>query len=990
MLSALFLFLQVGIAQELTITGKVTSQSTRESLPGVSISVKQTTRGTISDENGNYSLRVKKGEIVVFSFLGYQPIEQTITSSSQTLNVALSDNNKELNEVVVIGYGQVKKQDATGSVTAIRADEFKRGVVSTPQDLLMGKVSGVQITSNGGAPGSGSTIRIRGGSSLSASNDPLIVIDGVPLDNAAISGLSNGLNTINPNDIETFTILKDASATAIYGSRAANGVIIITTKQGKLNSALKVNYTGTASLSYKTKTIDVFSADEYRTLIKQRYGENSEAAKLLGTANTNWQNEILKTAFTQEHNLSVTGSTKNLPYRISYNYLDQDGILKTTNIQRNTASISLNPTFFNGNLKTNLNINGTYAKNRFADQSAITDALLFDPTKPVMDSSSPYLGYYAWTKYKSDGTQILDSNGNPQLNTLVHNPVDKLENRRDISTVKRSIGSLQLDYTFPFISGLRANLNLGYDYSKSNGTVTAPTMSALNYSVNGGGLDRDYFQKRENKLLNYYMNYVKDVKSIDSKFDLMAGYSWEHFYQNNFTESYNVGRTLVNQQPTYTPTEYYLISYFGRLNYTFKEKYLLTFTLRDDGTSRFAKGNRWGLFPSAAFAWRIKDESFLKDVDALSDLKLRMGYGITGQQNISTNNYPYLSQYTRGLSDAMYQFGNTFYNTLRPAGYDSGIKWEETDTYNMGLDYGVLNNRISGAVDVYLKKTKNLINTIPVPAGSNLTNQIMTNVGNMENRGIEFTVNAKPIDSDNISWDVSVNATYNKNKITKLTATNDPSYIGVYTGGITGGTGQTAQIQSVGYPMNSFFVYEQAYDANHKPIEGLYVDRNHDGVINSADLYQYKKAAPNEYFGFSSKLNYYKWEFSFTGRMQLGNYVYNNVAANSGSYSSLYNSGAQYLSNVSKNVLKTSFVNAQLLSDYYVQKASFLKMDNITLAYNFQNLFHKKIDAKVYGSVNNVFTITKYKGIDSEVDGGIDNNVYPRPRIVLFGLSLDF
>jgi Outer membrane receptor proteins, mostly Fe transport len=965
-------------AQEKAVSGTVTDANDGMGIPGVSVVVKGTTVGTTTDIDGNYMLNVDANSTLVYSFVGYKTQEILVGEQTQ-INVVLSVETENLSEVVVIGYGQVKKDDATGSVTAISSDDFNKGAITSPQELLSGKTAGVQITSGGGAPGAGSTIRIRGGSSLSASNDPLFVIDGVPVDTEGINGMRNPLNTIHPSDIETFTVLKDASATAIYGSRASNGVIIITTKKGKKGGDLKVGYNGYFSVSTRSDEIDVLDATAYRELFNQQFGSNPNATALLGNADTDWQDEIFQTAISHDHNVSLTGGIKGVPFRASIGYTDQEGILKTSELQRNTASVGFSPSLFDDHLKINVNLKGMYIDNRFADTGAIGSAIAYDPTQPVFDETSPYGGYHTWT---------VGSTGDP-VDIATTNPLALLQMRKDESTVKRSIGNAQFDYKMHFLPELKANLNVGYDYSKSDGTIFVPENASWEYDAqNGGGVDREYSQSKRNKLLDFYFNYVKDLDQIDSRVDAMVGYSWQHFWRSEQTYQTNVAGTIVDND-TDNRTENYLVSFFGRLNYSFKDRYLLTLTVRRDGSSRFADGNKWGTFPSAAFAWKVNEEAFLKNVDVVSDLKLRLGYGVTGQQNITSNDYPYLNSYTFSEANAQYQFGDKFVTTLRPSGYDVNIKWEETTTYNAGLDFGFFNNRITGAVDVYYRKTEDLLNTIPVAAGTNLTNQILTNVGDLENKGIEFEINTRPISTPDLFWEVGFNVTYNKNEITKLTAVDDPNYLGVATGGIAGGVGNNAQIHSVGHASNSFFVWEQVYDANGKPIEGLYVDRNGDGEITEDDKYHYKKAAPSVYLGFSSKLSYKNWDFSFAGRANFNNYVYNNVDSNAGVPGQMYYS-AGYLTNVTEDALNTGFNRAQYLSDYYVQDGSFLKLDNITLGYSFNEVFNGKGNIRLYTTVQNVFTITDYEGLDPEVSSGIDNNIYPRPRTFLLGVNIDF
>lgn len=966
-----------GFAQQKTITGKVTDAGNGEPLPGVTIVVKGTTRGAATNFDGEYSLDVEPGQTLLFSFIGYNS-QEVVVDGNNVLNMQLAQSTERLDEVLVIGYGQVKKDDATGSVTAVSADDFNPGAITSPQQLVSGKIAGVNITSGGGSPGDGATIRIRGGSSLSASNDPLFVIDGIPIDNDGISGMKNPLNTIHPSDIETFTVLKDASATAIYGSRASNGVIIITTKKGRKGMPLKVAYNQYFSVSMKTNDVASLSTGPFRDLVKERYANNANATNLLGNASTDWQDEIYGTAYGIDHNLSVTGNIKEMPFRASIGYTNQDGILDTDGMDRTTASFGLNPSFFDDHLRVNLNLKGMIINNQFANRGAIGSAVSFDPSQPVYDAGSPYGGFFTWTQENGDPITIATSN-----------PVAQLKLVDDQSRVQRSLGNAQFDYRFHFLPELRANLNLGYDISGSEGTTFTPEYAAWSYDrQNGGGSDVVYSQDKKNTLLDFYLNYVKDIGAIDSRIDAMAGYSWQHFWRAGESLSTNVRGNEVYSDTDYE-TENYLVSFFGRLNYTFKERYLATFTLRQDGSSRFSPDTRWGLFPAVAVAWRIIDEPFLENVEVLSDLKLRAGYGVTGQQNITDNDYPYMPRYTFGEDNAQYQFGDQFYTTIRPEGYDANIKWEETTTWNIGLDYGFLDDRITGAIDAYYRQTNDLINFIPVPAGTNLTNQILTNVGDLENRGIEFSINAIAISKKDLVWEIGFNASYNKNEITRLTANDDPNYIGVPTGGIAGGVGNMIQIHSVGFPANSFFVYEQVYDQQGSPIEGLYVDRNKDGAITNDDRYQYKKAAPDAFLGFSTKVNYKNWDFGLNGRASLNNYVYNNVWSTQATYNNLYNS-VGYLNNLNQSVFDSGFENPKYFSDYYVQHASWIKLDNINVGYTFTNFYNQRMKLRLYGTVQNVFTITEYDGLDPEVNGGIDNNFYPRPRTFMFGVNIDF
>lgn len=972
-------------AQDLNVSGKVTDASNGSPLIGATVYVKGTTNGTATNLDGMYSISVPKGSTLVFSSVGYATQEITVTEA--TLNVVLAVSTEQLQEVVVIGYGTVKKSDVTGSITTVGPKDFNKGAITSPQELLMGKAAGVVVEAPTGAPGAGSTIRIRGGSSLNASNDPLIVIDGVPIDNTGISGVSNPLSTINPNDIESFTVLKDASATAIYGNRASNGVIIITTKKGVAGQGLKISYNGNASVSIAPKMLDVLSGDQLRNLAFELNGTNNinaAAFNQLGSANTDWQKEIYRTAISHDHNISLTNSYKNMPYRTSLGYTDQAGILKNTDMKRYTMTLGLNPKFLDDHLSVDINGNGSYTENNFGESGAIGAATSFDPTQPIMNGNSRFAGYTTWTETPFG----INSNEN-QLATA--NPVAMIDLTKNKSFVYRGIANAKIDYKFHWMPDLHATLNVAIDAYKSTGHNNVDTTAAWTRRSGYGRLD-NFNQKGYNKLLDFYLNYTKNLDPIKSKIDITGGYSWQHFYKEGGNYSRSIvapGHPLVVADSSAYKTENYLVSFFGRMNYTFMDRYVVTATIRDDGSSRFAPKNHWGLFPAVAFMWKIKNEFFLKDVQFVSDLKLRLGWGKTGQQNITNNDYPYLGTYRTADVSSYYQFGNSWIPTLRPNAYDPDIKWETTTTKNIGIDFGFFSDRITGSVDYYKRVTDNLISFIPIPNGSNFSNYLLTNVGSLENNGVEVSLNLRPISTQDMAWNIGLNMSYNQNKITKLLRTEDPTYIGIAAGGISGGTGNNIQMQSVGYPINSFFVLQQVYGTNGMPIEGLYVDRSGEGGNVSGNLhnfYHYKKPAPDYVIGISSRFNYKQFDFSFSGRLSLGNYVYNNVASQT-FYGNLYNNN--FWQNLNSQINNTKFNNAQYMSDFYVENASFFRMDNITLGYSFNKLFTDKLKGRVSFTVQNAFVITKYKGLDPEVDGGIDNNAYPRPRVFLLGVNFD-
>lgn len=991
------LFLSIGaFAQQIAVKGHV-KDTTGEPVIGANVLVKGTTNGTITDFDGNFMLNVPKDAILSVSFVGYKSAE---VKAASTVMVTLEDDSQVLDAVVVIGYGSVKKNDMTGSVTAIKPDKLNKGLITNAQDMMTGKIAGVSVISKGGAPGEGATIRIRGGSSLTAENDPLIVIDGLAMDNKGVKGLANPLSMVNPNDIESFTVLKDASATAIYGSRASNGVIIITTKKGQAGARPTISYDGNVSVSTVKSTVDVMDGDQFRSFIKDIWGEDSEAYSKLGNANTDWQKEIFRPAVSTDHNLTISGGLKNMPYRVSFGYTNQNGIVKTSKFERYTASVSLAPSFFEDHLKVNANLKGMIAKNRYADGSAVGSAVSFDPTQSVR-SDDPYHQYYfdGYFQWNTDASSLNDDTWKRTFNSNAPgNPVALLEEKDDRAISKSLIGNLELDYKFHFLPDLHAHVNGGMDLSTGKQyTDVSPYSSTNNYYGSYGWEQKDKY----NLSLNAYLQYSKDFTD-KHRFDVMAGYEWQHFHDTSDQEYwglYPLSNNVVenrgqryNNTSSGSATESYLVSFFGRVNYTLLDRYLFTATVRQDGSSRFHKNNRWGLFPSFALGWKLKEEAFLKDVDVLSDLKLRLGYGITGQQNINSGDYPYLAVYETNKDGAYYPIlGEGI--TYRPNAYNPDLKWEKTTTYNVGLDFGFLNNRINGAVDYYYRKTTDLLNSVFVSAGTNFKNKVLSNVGSLENSGIEFSINSKPVVTTDWTWDLGFNITYNKNEITKLTTGDSENYYVAAGDNIGGGRDMKAMAHAVGHPASSFYVYQQVYDENGKPIENEFVDRNGDGTINGDDRYFYKKPTADVLMGLTSRLSYKSWDFSFSLRASLNNYVYNFVEAGGSDCNptSVYSFGAlnnRPLMGVANNIQSKN--DNTLLSDYFVQNASFMKCDNITLGYSFKKLFGAPIGGRVYAAVQNVFTITKYKGLDPEVEKGLDNNIYPRPLTTLIGLSLNF
>ena len=974
-----FLFCSITYAQQGTVRGQILDE-TGESLIGATIMIQGTSQGAVANIDGNFEINnVAYNSVIEIKYIGY--ITQAITYTGQSfLRIILIEDAHLLNEIVVIGYGSARKEDLTGSVTAITERDFNKGIASSPAELVAGKIAGVQIMSNGGRAGSGSRIRIRGGASLTASNEPLVVVDGVPLASlgSAISGASDVLSTINPNDIENMSILKDASATAIYGSRASNGVIMITTKKGSKGQKLQFNFSSQNSIATVSNRINVMKADEFREAVRSNPFTTQRELDLLGTASTDWQKEIYRLAFTSDNSISFSGSPdKFMPYRVSFGLISQDGVLKTDNMQRGTVAFNLSPVLFDDHLSINLNLKGAYSNSTFGNGDAIGAALRMDPTKPVRDEKFTKLnGYWTWLS------------GNTDLpNTLAtYNPVALLYSKHDRGKVMRSIGNIQFDYKTHFLQGLSANLNLGYDVSNGSGNVFVDKWAPNKYTQ--GGERSEYDQDKRNILLEFYLKYAKEFNN--SKFDIMGGYTYQDWKttDNNFIVTNYDGDYIVSEptHPTYV-NQNTLISFYGRLNYNLLEKYLLTATIRYDGSSRFSKDNRWGLFPSVAFAWRINQEGFLKDVHAISNLKLRLGYGITGQQEI--DNYSYLARYSISDLNAQYQFGDKFYQGWRPEAYDINRKWEETTTYNAGLDFGFADNRIYGAVDYYFKDTKDLLNNIEIPMGSNFSNRITRNIGSMENYGVEGSLNFVIIDKNDISWEVGMNATYNHTRISKLSL-NDAaqSYVGVPTGGISGGTGNNVQIHSVDHAPNTFYLYKQLYYADGLPVEGAYADLNGDGIINEEDKYFVHSPEPDIYMGFNTSFRYKKWTVSTSLRSSIGNYMYNNTFSDLGNYSQVLNPNA-FLMNTVRDINNTRFYNRNLMSDYYLENASFLKMDYVNLVYNLGRIAND-FNLSLNFSVQNVFTVTKYKGIDPEIGGGIDNNFYPNPRTFILGLNLNF
>lgn len=1011
------LCLSLGAFAQITVQGLV-KDATGEGVIGASIRVLGTNQGTVTDFDGNFTLsNVPAGATLQVSSIGY--VTQEVVAAPEMV-IELQDNTQTLNEVVVIGYGVARKSDLTGSVTAMRPDSKNKGVVVSVQDQLAGKIAGVNVTNGGGTPGGGATIRIRGGSSLNASNDPLIVIDGVPMDNSGVKGLANGLAMVNPQDVESFNVLKDASATAIYGSRGSNGVIIITTKKGRRGQKPSVSYSGSVTMSTKKKTIDVMSGDEYRSFVRDLYAGTAKekaAIEALGTDNTDWQNEIYRTAWSHDHNLTVAGSVGQiLPYRVSLGFTDENGIVKTSEMKRYTVAANLNPSFFDDHLTLNLNAKWMWANSRYADGGAISNAVRMDPTQPITTTDPRYdnLGhYFGWLSAAgTDPTWPFMQNTNAP-----RNPVAMLDLKDDRAKSHSFVGNADVDYKIHGFEDLRLHLTLGGDFS---GGKQDTDVSNFNPNANYfGSFGWDKITK-ENLTLSTYAQYYKDFNE-DNHFDIMGGYEWQHFWHKQYNEYWGMypsnsqrvddGQPLANTIYNRTElnggrgsrSENYLVSFFGRLNYILKERYYLTFTMRADGSSRFnwldgAPNQQWGYFPSAALAWAISREDFLKDNDKLSDLKLRLGWGKTGQQE-GIGDFTYYANYTlsNGTQGSWYDVAGDGVKA-RPNAYNPALKWETTTTTNVGLDFGFMHQRLTGSIDWYYRKTTDLINYAPVAALSSFRNKMNQNIGSLKNTGVELALSYKILQGGDWNWTVDYNFTYNKNEILDLIE-EDPNYM-VPTGGISSGTGNNCQAHAVGHPASSFYVYQQVYDQDGMPIENCVVDRNGDGVISPDDRYFYKSPMAPVTMGLASRLEYKNWDFGISFRASIDNYVFSDVMNgyhNVGEGAILEQVSGNYLNNRPIDAVKygwSTYYEVGTLSDRWVQNGSFLKCDNITLGYSFSELFKTGswggLNGRVYATASNVFCITKYKGIDPEVFGGIDNNIYPRPFSGILGLSLNF
>ena len=963
------------MAQTRTIKGEVTDAQNGEALIGATVMVEGEKGGTVTDFDGNFSLQVSSSaKKIKVSYIGY--IDKVL-SISDNMKVKLESDSKALADVVVIGYGTARKSDLTGSVATVKSKDFNKGLVSSPEQLINGKVSGVQIMSNSGSASAGSTIRVRGGASLNASNDPLIVLDGVPLEQGGISGnSSNFLSMINPSDIESMTVLKDASSTAIYGSRASNGVIIITTKKGQ-QGAVKVNFNTTNSLQTRAQMVDMLSRDEFVNVINQFGTDNQKS--LLGTANTDWNDEVYRTAFGTDNNLSVSGSIdKWLPFRVSVGYYNQSGLVRKDNVERWTGNVVLTPSFFQDHLKLTINAKGTLNNNSFNNGGAVWAAATFNPTIPVYSGNDKYGGY----------NEALDADGYP-VNAGVRNPRGLVDLYDSKSKVSRFIGSMDVDYKVHFLPELKLHATVGADYAKGDGTVYVPAYAAQSYNKDEslGGSDYKYGpQKNENRLLTLYANYAKYFEDIKSNVDLTAGYDYQ--YWKSTTPLYYTKSAAGTNLSTVKASDYrhVMLSYYGRINYSFDGKYLLTATVRRDASSRFSKDTRWGTFPSVALGWTLTEEPWLKNQKVLSNLKLRASYGVTGQQE-GIGNYNYLPVYTYSVTGAEAFINGQYINTYRPEAYVSDLKWETTTSWNFGLDFGFLDGRIGGAIDFYTRKTKDLLASVPTAAGTNFSKTILTNVGNVDSKGIEISLNATPIQTKDWEWNLSYNFTWQNMKVKNLSLTKGGSQTNVKVGPSI--DAYQFQVLSEGYEPYMFYVYHQLYDSKTgKPIEGAYADLNNDGEINESDLYRYHSPAPKYIMGLSTSLRYKQLTLGMSFRANIDNYVYNGMGMSTGAFETVSYNNSQ-LNNLNTSFLKTGFKTRQYLSDYYVENASFLKLDNLSLSYNVGKI-NKWASLTVSAMVQNVFTITGYSGTDPEVPNGMDNSFYPRPRTYSVSLGLQF
>ncbi|MCV9386529.1 SusC/RagA family TonB-linked outer membrane protein [Reichenbachiella ulvae] len=978
-------------AQSRSVTGVVTDSDLGGGLPGVNVLVKGTSSGVVTDFDGNFTVEVNDGAVLIFSFVGYKTEEVTVGNMSHIV-VELQLDAEELSEVVVIGYGSVEKKDVTGVVASVDSKQFNKGVIGSPDKLLTGKVAGLQINSSGD-PGSSTDIRLRG---VSINGEqPLFVVDGVPLDkNSGTVGGRNPLNFMNPNDVENITVLKDASAAAIYGARGANGVIIITTKSGE-KGKMRVSYDGFYSISrFSDNKVPIFDADTYRQVIIDKAPQEYE---FLGDANTDWVNEVLQVAQGMQHNLSVSGGAKDTKYYASVNYLDNQGVMRKTRNQTTSIGLKLNQSLFNDNLKLTLNSKTGFVKDQFSP-NVIGSALRMDPTRPVYEENSPFDGYFQW--------------GSPNEALATANPVSEQDLNDQKGKTFRSLNSINIDYRLPFVQGLSVEAVGSYNYSKGEYDAVASEFLKSRYINERGVGINDEEATKKTKLLETLLKYHTELKAIDTRVDLTGGYSWQNFRQDQ-TKFAGDSATQVNGKYVSTDTTFFdlaplenrLISFYGRANIDIKHKYLLTFSLRRDGSTKFGEANKWGMFPAGAIAWRIIEEPWMNwSSDLFSDLKLRAGYGVTGNQDIA--DYKYNTFYELGDQFATYQFGNEYVRTLRPIGVDPELKWEETVSTNVGIDVGFLDGRLNVSAEYYIKEVNDLLFNVAVPAGSNLSDLVLTNIGKVRNQGFEFVMDAVAVDSENFSWDLNFNMSTNKNEVIRLdNSAFDPLFGGYDDRNniINGDVGQTIRVLKEGESIYAFKVYEQIYDNTGKPVSSsnpldMYVDQptvdtdndgildSGDGVINDNDKVVTDSPFPFLMMGLTSNMRYKNFDLSFTFRSNLGGHVYNNNASSMGYFDLLTETNVT--NNIHESSYETGFKTRQLHSSHYIEDASFLKLDNITLGYTFSQLKFARI--KAYVTAQNLMTVTNYSGIDPETFTGIDNNPYPRSTTFIGGVNINF
>ena len=1012
--------LPFGLLAQNTLKGVVLDGTNNQPLPGVNVLVTGTTNGTTTDFDGNFTLtNIKKGEKISFSYIGFTD-ETLIYENQKTITITLKEDQKELKDVVVIGYGTTTKKDATGSLQSITTKDFNKGAIVSADQLLTGKAPGVRITNNGGQPDSAPNIRIRGGASLNANSSPLIVIDGVPVDNTTPAGVSNPLSLINPNDIESFTILKDASAAAIYGSRASNGVIIITTKKGS-SGAPEFNYSSNVTIGKVGKKIDMMNGKQFTNFIQTYHPSLTNSLGIddpstaviddLSTpevegrilSNTDWQDAIYRTSISTDHNFSAKANLYGkIPFRASVGYTRNEGLVKTNDYERLSYSLKMTPKVFSDHLKIDANAKGIFTnKNAIDEGGALGGAINMDPTKPIRDNSSTnrFGGYYQ--------DFVLDGSGNP-TNTISgqYNPVALLMQRTRPERAVRFLGNIEFDYKMHFLPELRAVVNLGLDASEAQIKERFSNNAMATYRVINSGADyvfnpgKNYEENQTmtNTTLDSYLVYTKSLNGFLTKFDIQGGYSYQNFKNDGNKEIYRYNETTgvreVLPNDNNPNNRYYnvlnLQSFFGRANFDLTNKYLLTLSLRADGSSLFREDKRWGYFPAAALAWKLKEEEFIKNINFINDVKVRLGVGKTGQQDITGNVgfYPSTPLFTIGSNNSQYLDNSNLYSALV---FNEDLTWEKTTTYNLGIDFDLFkNNFLSGSFDIYRRETTDLLARVPLPPGQGLSDTFIKNVGSTESKGFELSLNFKPVKTDNFNLEIATNVAYSYVEITDL---KDVTTLSAG-GSLPTGTNVNIAQNAVGFQPYSFWVFQQLYDGNGAAIPGAFVDRNADGVITNDDRY-YKAVTPNWTFGFGINFNYKQWDFSSSFRGQLGGQVYNARKLTSGWVDRSIPTNSNSLSNVldfyngAADIQFQNYNGNATFSDYFLEDATFLRCENIVLGYRF-NKFYKNSSMRVYGAINNPFILTKYTGQDPENFGAIDNNFYPRPTSFTFGLNFDF